>query len=90
MPDHVSDAAARLADRLDTRVSVALGRRRGRLTVEFASTEDLTLTRFGAEVGWHVHPDWEVGGAVIWDAKWGFYDSWGLDFSVSRFLGSGR
>jgi ParB family chromosome partitioning protein len=40
VPDHVSDAAARLADRLDTRVSVALGRRRGRLTVEFASTED--------------------------------------------------
>jgi hypothetical protein len=57
---------------------------------EFTSAEDLTLTRFGAEAGWHVHPDWEVGGAVIWDVKWGFYNSWGLDFSVSRFLGSGR
>ena len=34
--------AARLADRLDTRVSIALGRRKGRLTVEFASVEDLT------------------------------------------------
>lgn len=34
--------AARLADRLDTRVSIALGRRKGRLTVEFASVEDLS------------------------------------------------
>lgn len=58
---------------------------------EFApEEEDLNLTRFGVEVGWHVAPDWEVGAAAVWDAKWGFYDSWGLDFSVSRFLGSGR
>lgn len=57
---------------------------------EFTSGEDFTLTRFGFELGWHVAPDWEVGGATYWDAKWGFYDSWGLDFSVSRFLGSGR
>ena len=57
---------------------------------EFTTTEDFTLTRFGIELGWHVAPDWEVGGATYWDAKWGFYDSWGLDFSVSRFLGSGR
>jgi ParB family transcriptional regulator, chromosome partitioning protein len=33
--------AARLSDRFDTRVQVALGRRKGRLTVEFASVEDL-------------------------------------------------
>jgi ParB family chromosome partitioning protein len=33
--------AARLADRLDTRVSISLGRSKGRLSVEFASVEDL-------------------------------------------------
>jgi ParB family chromosome partitioning protein len=37
----LDDLAAELSDRLDTRVSVALGQRRGRLTVEFASMEDL-------------------------------------------------
>lgn len=33
--------AASLADRLDTRVKIALGKTRGKLTVEFASVEDL-------------------------------------------------
>ncbi|MFC3689134.1 ParB/RepB/Spo0J family partition protein [Aquipuribacter hungaricus] len=33
--------ASRLSDRLDTRVKVALGKNRGRLTVEFATVEDL-------------------------------------------------
>lgn len=37
----LDDVASRLSDRLDTRVKVALGRTRGRLTVEFASVEDL-------------------------------------------------
>ena len=37
----LDDLAARLSDRLDTRVSIALGQRKGRLTVEFASVEDL-------------------------------------------------
>lgn len=40
VPDHVSSGAARLADTLDTRVSVAMGRRKGRLTIEFASADD--------------------------------------------------
>lgn len=40
MPE-LDDLAAFLADRWDTRVSIALGRRKGRLTVEFASVEDL-------------------------------------------------
>lgn len=38
----LDDLAAFLADRLDTRVSIAMGRRKGKLTVEFASTEDLS------------------------------------------------
>ncbi|GAA1149339.1 ParB/RepB/Spo0J family partition protein [Ornithinicoccus hortensis] len=37
----LDEAAARLADRLDTRVSIAMGKRKGRVTVEFASIEDL-------------------------------------------------
>jgi ParB family chromosome partitioning protein len=37
----LDDLAARLSDHLDTRVTLALGQRKGRLTVEFASVEDL-------------------------------------------------
>jgi ParB family chromosome partitioning protein len=37
----LDDLASRLSDRLDTRVRVALGQRKGKLTVEFASVEDL-------------------------------------------------
>jgi ParB family chromosome partitioning protein len=37
----VEDLAARLSDRLETRVRVDLGRRKGRITVEFASLPDL-------------------------------------------------
>jgi ParB family chromosome partitioning protein len=37
----LDDLAADLSDRLETRVRVALGQRKGRLTVEFASVEDL-------------------------------------------------
>ena len=35
------DLAARLSDRFETRVSVGLGRRRGKIVVEFASLDDL-------------------------------------------------
>jgi len=37
----LDDLASRLGDRWDTRVSISLGRAKGRLTVEFASVEDL-------------------------------------------------
>jgi ParB family chromosome partitioning protein len=37
----LEDLAARLSDRFDTRVSIALGQRKGKLTVEFASVDDL-------------------------------------------------
>lgn len=40
-PPELSALAGRLADRLDTKVNISLGRRKGRLTVEFASGEDL-------------------------------------------------
>jgi len=37
----LDDLAARLSDRFDTRVSIARGQRKGKLTVEFASMDDL-------------------------------------------------
>lgn len=37
----LEEHAARLADRLDTRVAISMGRRKGKVTVEFASVEDL-------------------------------------------------
>lgn len=37
----LDDLAGRLSDRFDTSVKIALGQRKGRLTVEFASVEDL-------------------------------------------------
>lgn len=37
----LDELAARLSDRWDTRVKIALGQKRGRLVVEFASVEDL-------------------------------------------------
>lgn len=41
-PDpELASLATRLGDRLDTRVGITVGRRTGRLTVEFASREDL-------------------------------------------------
>lgn len=41
-PDpRLDDLAARLSDRFDTRARVTLGKRKGRMTIEFASREDL-------------------------------------------------
>lgn len=37
----LDDLAASLSDRLDTRVNIAMGKRRGKLTVEFAGVDDL-------------------------------------------------
>ncbi|HET8600882.1 MAG TPA: ParB/RepB/Spo0J family partition protein [Segeticoccus sp.] len=37
----LDDLAARLSDRFETRVNINLGKRKGKLTVEFASVEDL-------------------------------------------------
>lgn len=50
-PDpRLEDVGRRLSDRFDTRVQVSMGRRKGRLTVEFAGEEDLDriLTLLGA------------------------------------------
>ena len=47
----MDDLASRLSDRFDTRVRINLGQRKGKLTVEFASVEDLNriVDMFGLE-----------------------------------------
>ena len=47
----MDEVAARLSDRLDTRVSITLGRSKGKLTVEFASVEDLNRILSVLDVG---------------------------------------
>ncbi|MEO6142816.1 MAG: ParB/RepB/Spo0J family partition protein [Dermatophilaceae bacterium] len=49
----LDDLAARLSDRLDTRVRISLGQRKGKLTVEFASVEDLNriIDALGVNMG---------------------------------------
>lgn len=54
--------------------------------VEYASGEAIGLTRLGFELGWHVGRHWEVGGAIVWDNKWGYYNSWGIVFNASWLL----
>ena len=49
----MEDLAGRVSDRLDTRVKINLGKRKGRMTIEFASVED--LHRVLGEMG--VDPD---------------------------------
>ena len=48
----LNELATRLGDRLDTRVTVALGRTKGRLSIDFASVEDLNriITLMAPEV----------------------------------------
>jgi ParB family transcriptional regulator, chromosome partitioning protein len=41
VPAHLSEVADRLSDRFETRVKVDLGRARGKVTIEFASVDDL-------------------------------------------------
>jgi ParB family chromosome partitioning protein len=46
---HLDEIAERLGDRLNTRVKVALGARKGQITIEFASVQD--LNRILDEIG---------------------------------------
>ncbi|KQS09901.1 chromosome partitioning protein ParB [Curtobacterium sp. Leaf183] len=48
---HFVDVAERLGDRLNTRVQIAMGARKGRVTIDFANAADLNriLTELGAE-----------------------------------------
>ena len=42
VPDAAADLATRIAEVLETRVKVSMGRNKGKLTIEFASVEDLS------------------------------------------------
>ena len=48
----LEDLADRLSDRFDTRVKVDLGRRKGRITIEFGSVAD--LERIAEAMGVHI------------------------------------
>ena len=39
--DQLDEAAERLGDRLDTRVRIALGARKGQIVIDFATVDDL-------------------------------------------------
>lgn len=56
----------------------------GGVGCEFADNHSLTLTRLGAEYGFHLPNNWEVGGALVWDNKWNYYNSWGLAITISK------
>ena len=62
----------------------------GGLGVEYAKEQTLTATRLGVEYGTHLGSNWEAGVAATWDAKWSYYDAWGLNFTVSRLFGGGH
>ncbi len=51
---HLDEIAERLGDRLNTRVKVALGARKGQITIEFASVQD--LNRILGELGEGPYP----------------------------------
>jgi hypothetical protein len=51
---------------------------------EFAKESTLMMTRLGAEYGFHLPGNWEIGAALVWDAKWNYYNSWGLAFTVGK------
>jgi len=56
----------------------------GGVGTEIAKGHNITLTRLGIEYGWHLPGNWEVGGALVWDNKWNYYNSWGLGFTFSK------
>ncbi len=56
----LTDLAARLSDRFETRVKVDLGRSKGRITIEFASVED--LERIVAAMGAGAEPATDSSG----------------------------
>jgi hypothetical protein len=58
----------------------------GGIGVEFAKEQNLTMTRLGGEYGWHLPKNWEVGIDLLWDGKWGYYNSWAIAFTASKIF----
>lgn len=54
--------------------------------IELEKKENMGLTRLGAEYGVELPKGWEAGMAVMWDNKWGNYNSWVFEFSFSKIF----
>ena len=54
--------------------------------IELEKEDNLALTRLGIEYGWELPNAWETGITVMWDNKWGHYNSWALEFSFSKLF----
>ncbi len=54
---------------------------------EITREESLTLIRLGAEYGWEIGQQWEIGIGLSYDRKVEEYDTWFLGFMVSRWMG---
>lgn len=54
--------------------------------IEFEKKENMWLTRLGVEFGAELPKGWEAGIALVWDDKWGNYNSWALEFSFSKIF----
>ena len=59
----------------------------GGVGAEIAPSKTLVLTRLGAELGVPLGNRWEVGAAFLWDGKWGYYNSWVIEATVSGLFG---
>ncbi|MEM1003277.1 MAG: hypothetical protein AAGH46_11580 [Bacteroidota bacterium] len=56
----------------------------GGIGAEFAPGETLAFTRLGVEYGVEISKKWELGASVLWDARWDYFNSWGLAIMISR------
>jgi len=53
---------------------------------ELAKESTLMMTRLGAEYGFHLPGNWEIGAALVSDNKWYYYNSWGLAITISKLF----
>ncbi|WP_027125551.1 hypothetical protein [Gelidibacter mesophilus] len=54
--------------------------------VEFAAEQNLALVRIGAEYGWELPKDWELGISLVSDIKIGSHNSWCLGFGIGKLF----
>jgi hypothetical protein len=54
------------------------------LSVCYVTQKNLPLTRLGLEFETEITKGWGAGIALMWDEKWGYYDSWIFEFSFSK------
>jgi hypothetical protein len=53
---------------------------------EFAKEGNYAVTRLGIESGWALKNNWEFGISLLYDIKWGAYDTIVLGFGISKLL----